>query len=133
MMTAAEKKLIEDGFERLAQRNSGIDKRFIDSLHADGVVSERQHRKAFPSRIFYRKATVSLMAKYSVVSDIIGFLYDPAYRLTVKDSLYVRSALLRSQAIVETYGCALFKSFEGFDNTAFTALSYSQLVAPKGE
>ena len=133
MMTAAEKKLIEDGFERLAQRNSGIDERFIDSLHADEIASERQHRKAFSSRIFYRKATVSLMAKYSVVSDILGFLYDPAHRLTVKDSLYVRSVMLRSQAIVETYGCALFKSFEGFDSTTFTALSYSQLVAPNGE
>tara|TARA_R110002153_G_scaffold157765_1_gene309831 strand:+ start:759 stop:1169 length:411 start_codon:yes stop_codon:yes gene_type:complete len=133
MITAAEKRIIKDGFERLRILDNQTQTSYRRNLFNANRREERQHRSGWCNgRGYPKSATVSIAAQYFTVKDILAAL-DRDYKLwTVKDSLHIKETAIQAQALAENYAEILTEQFGGFDRDGFKSLDYSKMVKTDG-
>ena len=105
MITAAEKRIIKDGFERLSVLDNQTHTTYRRNLFNANQKDERQHRNGWCDGRGYPKSA------------------------TVKDSLHIKETAIQAQALAENYAEILTEQFGGFDRDGFKSLDYSTMVA----
>tara|TARA_R110001599_G_scaffold27099_1_gene95528 strand:- start:461 stop:862 length:402 start_codon:yes stop_codon:yes gene_type:complete len=130
MITAAEKRIIKDGFERLSVLDNQTHTTYRRNLFNANQKDERQHRNGWcDGRGYPKSATASIIAQYFTVKDVLSALDHDEGPWTVKDSLHIKSTVIQGQALAQNYTEILTKQFGGFDRDGFKSLDYSTMVA----
>ena len=133
MITAAEKRIIEDGFRRLYVLDHQNWTTYRRNLFNANRRFERQHRNGWcDGRVYPKSATLSIVAQYYTVKDILHSLDREQEPWTVKDSLYIKDTCIQAQALAENYTEILTEKFAGFDRDGFKSLDYSKMVKTDG-
>ena len=129
MITAAEKRIIKDGFRRLYVLDHQNQTTYRRNLFNANRRFERQHRNGWCNgREYPKSATLSIVSKYFTVKDILSALDREHRPWTVKDSLQVKETCIQAQALAENYTELLAEQFAGFDRDGFKTLDYSKMV-----
>jgi hypothetical protein len=128
MINAKEKKLIEDGFDRLYLLNNKTWTPYRENIFNINRKIERKHRDSFGSRTYPASAPISLIAKYFAVKHILDALYKTHKPYQVKDFLFINESAFLGQALAEEYQEELLESFLDFDSYKFQSFDYSEMV-----
>ena len=134
MITATEKRLIENGFQRLNTLDNQTWTAYRRDLFNANRSMERQHRNGWcGGREFPKSATLSIVAQYFTVKDILDALDCEHEPYTIADSLIIKETAIKAQALAENYTELLTEQFTGFNRDGFKALDYSKMVETKEE
>ena len=129
MITAAEKRIIKDGFRRLYVLDQQNLTTYRRNLFNANRRFERQHRNGWCNgRVYPKSATLSIVAQYYTVKDILDSLDHEHEPWTVADSLKIKETVIQAQALAENYTEILTEKFAGFDRDGFKALDYCKMV-----
>jgi len=128
MINAKEKKLIEDGFNRLYLLDHQTWTPYRENIFNINRKSERKHRDSFGSRTYPASASISLVAKYWSVKHILDALYQTHKPYQVKDFLIINESAFLGQALAENYREELLESFLDFDFDKFQRFDYCEMV-----
>jgi len=129
MITAKEKKLIEDGYSRLRLLNNITWTSYREELFSINKKNEKNHRDNM-SRVGnrdYSKSPLSVTAKYFCVRHILESL-DGITSVSVKSYLHLDKSYFLAHSLVENYGDQLLDAFEGYNRDDFYALDYCEMV-----
>ena len=132
MITAKEKKLIEDGYSHLRLLNNITWTSYREELFSINKKNEKNHRdnmlRADQSRYDdYSKAPLSVTAKYFCVRHILESL-DGKTSVSVKSYLHLDKSYFLAHSLVENYGNKLLDAFKGYNRDDFYALDYCEMV-----
>lgn len=130
MINAKEKKLIEDGFNRLYLLDHQTWTPYRENIFNINRKIERKHRDSFGGGRYYPPATsISLVAKYYSVKHILDALYQTHKPYQVKDFLFINESAFLGQALAEEYREELLESFLDFDFDKFQRFDYCEMVS----
>jgi len=129
MINAKEKKLIEDGFNRLYLLDHQTWTPYRENIFNINRKIERKHRDSFGSRTYPASASISLVAKYYSVKHILDALYQTHRPYQVKDFLFINESAFLGQALAEEYREELLESFLDFDFDKFQRFDYCEMVS----
>lgn len=130
MINAKEKKLIEDGFNRLYLLDHQTWTPYRENIFNINRKIERKHRDSFGGGRYYPPATsISLVAKYYSVKHILDALYKTHKPYQVKDFLFINESAFLGQALAEEYREELLESFLDFDFDKFQRFDYCEMVS----
>jgi len=130
MINAKEKKLIEDGFNRLYLLDHQTWTPYRENIFNINRKIERKHRDSFGGGRYYPPATsISLVAKYWSVKHILDALYQTHKPYQVKDFLFINESAFLGQALAEEYREELLESFLDFDFDKFQRFDYCEMVS----
>ena len=130
MINAKEKKLIEDGFNRLYLLNNKTWTPYRENIFNINRKIERKHRDSFGGGRYYPPGTsISLVAKYWSVKHILDALYQTHKPYQVKDFLFINESAFLGQALAEEYQEELLESFLDFNFNKFQRFDYCEMVS----
>jgi len=129
MINAKEKKLIEDGFNRLYLLDHQTWTPYRENIFNINRKIERRHRDSFGSRTYPASASISLVAKYYSVKHILDALYQTHRPYQVKDFLVINESAFLGQALAEEYREELLESFLDFNFDKFQRFDYCEMVS----
>ncbi len=130
MINAKEKKLIEDGFNRLYLLDHQTWTPYRENIFNINRKIERKHRDSFGGGRYYPPTTsISLVAKYYSVKHILDALYKTHKPYQVKDFLFINESAFLGQALAEEYREELLESFLDFDFDKFQRFDYCEMVS----
>lgn len=130
MINAKEKKLIEDGFNRLYLLDHQTWTPYRENIFNINRKIERKHRDSFGCGRYYPPTTsISLVAKYYSVKHILDALYKTHKPYQVKDFLFINESAFLGQALAEEYREELLESFLDFDFDKFQRFDYCEMVS----
>jgi hypothetical protein len=130
MINAKEKKLIEDGFNRLYLLDHQTWTPYRENIFNINRKIERKHRDSFGGGRYYPPTTsISLVAKYYSVKHILDALYQTHRPYQVKDFLFINESGFLGQALAEEYREELLESFLDFDFDKFQRFDYCEMVS----
>ena len=129
MINAKEKKLIEDGFNRLYLLDHQTWTPYRENIFNINRKIERKHRDSFGSRTYPASASISLVAKYYSVKHILDALYQTHRPYQVKDFLFINESAFLGQALAEEYREELLESFLDFNFDKFQRFDYCEMVS----
>lgn len=130
MINAKEKKLIEDGFNRLYLLDHQTWTPYRENIFNINRKIERKHRDSFGGGRYYPPTTsISLVAKYYSVKHILDALYQTHRPYQVKDFLFINESAFLGQALAEEYREELLESFLDFDFDKFQRFDYCEMVS----
>ena len=130
MINAKEKKLIEDGFNRLYLLDHQTWTPYRENIFNINRKIERKHRDSFGGGRYYPPTTsISLVAKYYSVKHILDALYQSNKPYQVKDFLFINESAFLGQALAEEYREELLESFLDFDFDKFQRFDYCEMVS----